>query len=88
MAIGLLAIDGEGRLVVRNRLLDAVFTARWANENLPMHWRAPAVAAAVVLLIVAIPFWYTQLLPRSYVETLTSTSVELNLAHASWLDLR
>lgn len=88
MAIGLLAIDEEGRLAVRNRLFHAVFTARWANEHLPMRWRAPAIAAAVVLLIVAIPFWYTQLLPKSYVGTLTSTTVDLDLAREAWQDMR
>ena len=80
IAIGLIVIDEEGNLAVRNRLYGAVFTARWANENLPTHWRTPAIAAAVILAILAVPFWYTQLLPRSYVNILTSDTVELQLA--------
>ena len=64
------------------------FTARWANENLPTHWRTPAIATAVVLLIVAMPFWYTQLLPRSYIGVLTSETVELQLAHDAYVNLR
>ena len=77
IALGLIVIDDEGRLKIRNRLYKSVFTARWANENLPNHWRAPAIAVIAVLAIGAIPFWYTQLLPRSYVATLTSDSTEL-----------
>jgi subtilisin-like proprotein convertase family protein len=88
IAIGLLVIDEEGGLAVRNRLYETVFTARWANEHLPAHWRAPAVAAAVILFIVAIPFAYTQLLPRLYLDVLTSDSVELDVAREAWQDLR
>ena len=88
IAVGLIVIDEEGNLAVRNRAYGAVFTARWANENLPTHWRTPAIAAAVVLLIIAMPFWYTQLLPRSYIDVLTSESVELQLAHDAYVNLR
>jgi len=77
IALGLIVIDDEGRLKVRNRLYKSVFTARWANENLPNHWRAPVIAVIALLAIGAIPFWYTQLLPRSYVDTLTSDDAEL-----------
>ncbi|MGI9219512.1 MAG: AAA-like domain-containing protein [Woeseiaceae bacterium] len=77
IALGLLVIDDEGRLKIRNRLYRSVFTARWANENLPNHWRAPAVAAAAILVALAIPFWYTQILPQSYVDTMTSNTAEL-----------
>ena len=88
IAIGLLKIDDESNLVIRNRLYAAVFTTRWANENLPYHWRTPAIAAVVVLIIVAIPFWYTQLLPRSYVALLTSDTVELSEAKDAYVNFR
>lgn len=88
IAIGLIFIDEEGNLAVRNRLYGAVFTTRWANENLPTHWRTPAIAAAVILAIVAIPFGYTQLLPRSYVNILTSETVELQLAQDAYVNMR
>lgn len=88
IAIGLIFIDEEGNLAVRNRLYAAVFTARWANENLPAHWRTPAIAAAVIIAIVMLPFWYTQLLPRSYVDTLTSDTVELQQAADAYANLR
>ncbi|MDX1499253.1 MAG: AAA-like domain-containing protein [Woeseiaceae bacterium] len=86
LAIGLLAIDDDGRLVPRNRVYAQVFTARWANENLPNNWRAPAIAAGVLLALLAIPFWYSQVLPGSYVETLTSDTTPLPRAREAWLN--
>lgn len=88
IALGLIVIDDEGRLKVRNRLYQSVFTARWANENLPNHWRAPAVAVIALLAIGAVPFWYTQLLPRSYVDTLTSHSAELATIESAYMSFR
>jgi len=88
IAIGLIKIDEEGRLVVRNRLYEAVFTARWANENLPLRWGTPAIAAGIVLLMLVLPFWYTQLLPKRYTEILTSSSVELTTAEEAYADMR
>jgi len=88
IALGLLVIDDEGRLKVRNRLYRSVFTARWANENLPNHWRAPAVAVMALLAIVAVPFWYTQLLPRSYVDTLSSDRAALPAFESAYESLR
>ena len=80
IAVGLVVIDDERCLAVRNRLYAAVFTTRWANENLPVQWRGPLIAAGVMLLMLAVPFWYTQLLPRGYVDTLTSPDAELQVA--------
>ena len=88
IAIGLLRIDADGALVIRNRIYESVFTARWANENLPTDWRAPAIAVAILVAIAALPFWYTQLLPRSYVEVLTSDSVELAIAESAYINYR
>jgi WD40 repeat protein len=88
IAIGLLVIDEEGRLRVRNRLYEAVFTARWANENLKINWRSIAIAAGVIFIMIAAPFSYMQLLPSSYVDVLTSDSTELDSAQEAYVDLR
>ena len=88
IAIGLVVIDEEGRLRVRNRLYESVFTTRWANENLPNNWRAPAIAVASILAIVFIPFWYTQLLPRDYVELLTADGTDLAVAASAYESLQ
>ncbi len=88
MAIGLLSVDDEGDLQVRNRICETVFTARWANENLPMRLRAPLMALAAIFLVIAIPFIYTQWLPLVYTGTLTSASAELESAETAWRNLR
>lgn len=88
IAVGLIRINADGDLELRNRVYESVFTARWANENLPTQWRTPAIAVAVLLAFAALPFWYTQLLPRSYVDVLTSDTVELGRAEAAYLDFR
>ncbi len=88
MAVGLIEVDIDGRLEVRNRIFGSVFTAKWANDNLPTHWRGPAVAAALFLVMIAVPFWYTQLLPNPYVRVLTSDSVEPAVAETTWSNFR
>lgn len=88
MAIGLVVPDEHGRLKVRNRLYRAVFTARWANENLPLHWRGPALAVLVLLVATAVPFWYTQMLPKPYMEVLSSPTLALDTAYEAYVNLR
>lgn len=88
VALGLIVVDDEGELRVRNRVYEAVFTARWANQNLPTRLKAPLAALAAIFLVVAIPFVYTQWLPLVYVGTLTSKTVELESAETAWRNLR
>jgi len=88
MAVGLIEIDHDGNLRVRNRLYGAVFTARWANENLPTRLRVPAMAAGLLVLLALLPFWYTQWLPRPYMAILTSPSVDLDAAVSAYENLR
>jgi WD40 repeat protein len=88
ITLGLVVVAKDGRLAVRNRVYEAVFTARWANENLPVRLRGPAIAAAVVLAIVAVPFWYTQLLPKPYLRLLKSPDTEIVSATSAYENLR
>jgi len=87
-AVGLLVVDKAGKLAVRNRVYKTVFTATWANENLPIHWRGPAMALALVVAITAVPFWYTQVLPRPYVRILSAPTTEIVPATAAYENLR
>ncbi len=88
MAVGLVEIDHDGNLRVRNRLYESVFTARWANENLPTRLRVPALVVGILVLFVLLPFWYTQWLPRLYMDVLTSPTVELPDSVAAYENLR
>jgi len=87
VAVGLIVTGEDGMLSIRNRLYERVFTARWANENLPLHWRGPAIAVGIILAFIAIPFWYTQLLPRPYVRVMSSPAAELESAASAYRNL-
>ncbi len=88
VAVGLIVPGEEGALTIRNRLYESVFTARWANENLALNWRGPAIAAGVILAFIAVPFWYTQILPRPYLRVLSSPTVEIETAATAYRKLR
>lgn len=88
LAVGLLIISDDSNLVVRNRLYETVFTARWANEHLPTHFKVPAIVVGTLLLLAMIPLWYTQWLPRSYVQILTSDTVTLQGASMAYDNFR
>lgn len=88
MAIGLLTIDEESNVKVRNRIYEAVFTARWANENLPTRLKVPAIVFGAFILILLIPFWYTQWLPMPYARTMASETVDLQVATESFESFR
>ena len=87
MAVGLVVIDSDGNLAVRNRLYGAVFTTRWANENLPTKLRTPLMVVAGLALISLIPFWYTQWLPNPYVRVLGNDSVAIEYADEAYGNL-
>ena len=87
-ATGLVRVDDDGMLRPRNRIYQAVFTARWANRNLPLHWRGPAIVAAAVFVLLALPFWYTQLLPKPYMRVLVSPTTEIETVASAWRNLR
>ncbi|MCH9696076.1 MAG: AAA-like domain-containing protein [Gammaproteobacteria bacterium] len=88
MAIGLVVIDDDGNLKVRNRLYETLFTARWANENLPTRFKVPAIVVATLLVFALVPFWYTQWLPRPYVAVLAQEPSDLDTASSAYENLR
>ena len=88
LATGLVVVNDSGDLAVRNKVYETVYTARWANENLPLHWRAPAVAAVVVFLLTAIPFTYTQLLPKPYLRIMSTPTFDLATVSDAYVNLR
>ncbi len=88
LATGLVEVDEAGDLRVRNRAYQTVFTARWANDNIRIQWRVPLLAAAALLVVMSIPMWYTQWLPKPYARILTSPNTPLVAAESAWRGLR
>ncbi len=88
LALGLVVVDDDGFFEIRNRIYESVFTAQWANENLPMHWRGPAIAAIIIIALTAIPFAYTQLLPKPYMRVMANTGYDLETVADAYTNLR
>jgi WD40 repeat protein len=88
LAIGLVDVNQAGEFSIRNRVYEAVFTARWANENLPLRWRGPAVAALIILALTAVPFAYTQLLPKPYLQIMANSTYDLETVSGAYQNLR
>jgi WD40 repeat protein len=85
---GLATTIGDGYLTYRNRVLKSVFTSRWVKAALPFDWRGASIAAAVLLAMILLPVWYTQIFPRPYISTLTTVTNDLNLALDTYDRLR
>jgi subtilisin-like proprotein convertase family protein len=83
---GLVSSDDNGMLRYRNRIVEQVFDDDWVRAVQPTRWQRPvAIGAAVLAGLVIVPLWYTQVLPRSAIETLTrvgSDTGSLERAHA------
>ncbi|MDG2375761.1 MAG: AAA-like domain-containing protein [Woeseiaceae bacterium] len=88
LAMGFVVVNEQGDFEIRNRLYESVFTAKWANDNLPLHWRGPAIAAAVVIALTAIPFLYTQVLPKPYLQVMTNHTYDLETVSDAYANLR
>jgi WD40 repeat protein len=71
---GIVVIDANGRFAVRNGVYEQAFTAQWVNQNLPFGWKGLATAALAAVMLLGIPLWYSQYLPRPYVEVLTAAN--------------
>ena len=84
---GLTTVGADGRLQIRNKVYAEVFTARWVNQSLPFKWRVVALFAAGVVFAVLLPLWYTQVLPRPYVETLSIATEDDRVAMDAYASL-
>jgi len=77
---GVTASPEQEFLIYRNRLVKSVFTSRWAKSARPFDRRGAAIAAAVGLLMILLPVWYTQYFPRPYIDTLTAVTDDYAVA--------
>ena len=75
-------------LVVRNRIYARVFDLRWVAHALPLNWRPLLRNLAVITTLVAAIVWYTNVLPRPYIKTLSRVTDEHELAFEAYQSLR
>lgn len=85
---GVTAVAADGRLGYRNRLLRAVFDDRWLAATRPFDWRRAGAVAALAAAVIAVPLWYTQLLPQPYIRTLSVVTQDFALAADAHAKLR
>ncbi len=85
---GIASPESGGRLSYRNRIYERVFDAEWAAGALPINWRRPAAAAAVLAVLVLAPIWYFQVLPQPYIATLSVVTGDYAVAQDAYENLR
>jgi WD40 repeat protein len=88
LAAGIVTEGATDLLVVRNNIYSEVFSSRWVNQNLPFGWRRLGAAAAALVLMVSLPIWYTEYLPRPYERALTAASQDYQVAYEAYESLR
>ena len=84
---GLTATGSDGMLRLRNQLFRTVFGPRWISSALPFNWRGALVAAVSVGAMILIPWWYSQVLPDPYIQSLSVVSQPLDNAVATYRSL-
>jgi WD40 repeat protein len=83
---GVVTIGANDEVRVRNEIYAVVFSTRWVNQSLPFGIKGLGIAAIVMALVIAIPIWYTEYLPRPYVKALSGANQDYEVAidaHAS-----
>jgi WD40 repeat protein/subtilisin-like proprotein convertase family protein len=81
---GIVSVDASGKLAFRNQIVARVFDEHWAKSEMPVNWRVYVAAAAGLGLAIWVPYWYTQVLPRPYIDTLSVVTHDYAVAEAAY----
>jgi WD40 repeat protein len=74
---GIVKLDADRTLRVRNRIYERVFTSEWARRMMPpllTQGQRRTIASVAALLLIAFGFWYTVFLPRPYIAALQAAT--------------
>ncbi len=80
LTTGLVSVGEHDELRVRNEIYAMVFGTRWVNNNLPFGVKGLGIAAALIIALIAAPVWYTEYLPRPYVQALSAANQDDQVA--------
>ncbi|MBN1237564.1 MAG: AAA-like domain-containing protein [Gammaproteobacteria bacterium] len=84
---GVAALGGDGLLHYRNRIVREVFGERWVGAARPFDWRGAGAAAALIAVAAIVTIWYSQVLPRPYVQTLSVVTQDFAVAEDAYQKL-
>ena len=87
LTTGVVSIGDGGVLRVRNEIYAMVFGMRWVNQKLPYGIKGIGLAAAILLLVLAVPIWYAEYLPRPYVSALSIANQDYEVAEDAYESL-
>ncbi len=77
---GVITPGVEGQLTFRNKLFENAFTSRWVSGAQSFNWRGFSIAASVIVALIGVSLWYTQYLPRPYIQTLSVVTQDFEVA--------
>lgn len=78
---GFVSSDENGMLRFRNRVIEEAFDPAWVGARGPLHVERPITTGAIAAVcVVLITYWYVQILPRPYIETLEFVTSDYRLA--------
>lgn len=81
---GVVGQDESGRLRYRNRIYERVFDGEWAASARPIDWSRPVAVAAAAAVLMLLPFWYLQVLPRPYIDILSVVTEDYAVAEDAY----
>lgn len=84
LTTGIVRRGTEGQLQITNRIYARVFNDRWARATMPFNWRGLAAATAVAAILVLVPYWYVNYLPRPWTQTLTASDAAFADQQTAW----
>jgi WD40 repeat protein len=85
---GVVSIGSGGVLRVRNEIYAMVFGMRWVNQSLPYGIKGIGIAAAIIAVLIALPVWYTEYLPRPYISALSTADQDYAVAEDAYQSLQ
>jgi len=80
LTAGLVSVGEHDELRVRNEIYSMVFGTRWVNHNLPFGIKGLGIAVVIIIAIIGVPIWYTEILPRPYVQALSAAKQDDQVA--------
>ena len=65
---GLVKVDSEGHLRIRNRIYERVFDKTWAKQVMPANWTRRVEVASPALLLVLLAAWWLVIRPSELAQ--------------------